>query len=66
MIIYRIRINGRRWVGQDFKTEQEATFHAKLFAEQPKLEIVKCDIQIIEAKEIKVWTQLAKKCAKKK
>ena len=54
MIKYRIRVNGKRWVGQDFNTEQEATFHAQLFAEQPKLEIVKCDIQIIEAKEIKV------------
>lgn len=54
MIIYRIRVNEKRWVGQDFKTEQEAVFHARLFAEQPKLEIVKCDIQIIETKEIKV------------
>ena len=54
MIKYRIRVNGKRWVGQDFKTEQEATFHAQLFAEHTKLEIVKCDIQIIEAKEIKV------------
>ena len=54
MIIYRIRVNGKRWVGQDFKTEREATFHAKLFSENLKLEIVKCDIQIIETKEIKV------------
>ena len=54
MTYYRIRVNGKRWVGQDFKTEEQATFHAKLFSEQPKLEIVKCDIQIIETKEIKV------------
>lgn len=54
MICYRIRVNGKRWVGQDFNTEEQATFHAKLFAEQPKLEIVKCDIKIIETKEIKV------------
>jgi hypothetical protein len=54
MIKYRIRVNGKRWVGQDFNTEQEAVFRAQLFAEQPKIEIVKCDIQIIEAKEIKV------------
>lgn len=52
MICYRIRVNGKRWVGQDFKTEQEAAFHAKLFSEHPKIEIVKCDIQIIEAKEV--------------
>ena len=54
MIYYRIRVNGKRWVGQDFKTEEQATFHAQLFAEHTKLEIVKCDIQIIETKEIKV------------
>ena len=54
MICYRIRVNGKRWVGQDFNTEEQAIFHAQLFAEQPKLEIVKCDIQIIETKEIKV------------
>lgn len=54
MIKYRIRVNGKRWVGQDFNTEEQATFHAQLFAEHPKIEIVKCDIQIIETKEIKV------------
>lgn len=54
MICYRIRVNGRRWVGQDFKTEEQATFHAQLFADQTKLEIVKCDIKIIERKEIRV------------
>jgi hypothetical protein len=54
MIYYRIRVNGKRWVGQDFNTEQQAVFRAQLFADYTKLEIVKCDIQIIEAKEIKV------------
>lgn len=54
MIKYRIRVNGKRWVGQDFDTYERAEYHAQLFAEHPKIEIVKCDIQIIEAKEIKV------------
>ena len=54
MIYYRIRVNGKRWVGQDFKTEEQTTFHAQLFTDHTKLEIVKCDIQIIETKEIKV------------
>lgn len=52
MIVYRIRVNGKRWVGPDFKNEKHAELHAKLFAEHPKIEIVKCDIQIIEAKEV--------------
>ena len=54
MIIWRIRVNGKRWVGQDFKNEKQATFHAQLFADHTKIEIVKCDIKIIETKEIKV------------
>jgi hypothetical protein len=54
MICYRIRVNGKRWVGQDFKTYEQAEYHAQMFADHTKLEIVKCDIQIIEIKEIKV------------
>ena len=54
MMAWRIRIDGKRFVPRDFKSEKSALFSAPLYEAHNKVEIVKMKIEILETKEIKV------------